>query len=192
MNVLLYRRWLWRSGVYPPQQSASWYNWNRLLDFGHVICFVVLCTVILLLETIIFSLAVKHARSQIKWLSQSKYNRSMISITLYHYSSHGSVTVSHSLIPDKQPRRLQLCLMMSRGRKHERNLITMLQSKRRKDFSHIFQLLVSLFLQLLVGLVDLRVHAPQALGPLSINNAVFLFAGQRGRQGGMNGRGGRW
>lgn len=58
-------------------------------------------------------------------------------------------------------------------------------------FSHIFQLLVSLFLQLFVGLVHLRLHTPQALGPFSIDDAVLLFTGQRGRQGGVNGGGGR-
>lgn len=50
----LYRGRVCRSGVYPPQQSASWYDRNRLLDVGHVVCVIVLCSVQLLLERILF------------------------------------------------------------------------------------------------------------------------------------------
>lgn len=60
-----------------------------------------------------------------------------------------------------------------------------------KRFSHISQLLVSLFLRLLVGLVGLRLHTPQALGPFSIDDAVLLFTGRRRRQKGVKGGGGR-
>lgn len=60
MPVLLYHRRLWWSRVYPPQQSASWYNRNRLLDFRHVVCVVVLCPLRLLLETSVFTLSVNH------------------------------------------------------------------------------------------------------------------------------------
>lgn len=63
---MLYHSRLWWSGVYPPQQSASWYYRNRLLDFRHVVCVVVLCSVILLLETIIFKRTVKRARRQLR------------------------------------------------------------------------------------------------------------------------------
>lgn len=49
--VFLYHSRVWWSGVYPPQQSASWYNRNRLLDFRHVICIIVLRSIQLLLET---------------------------------------------------------------------------------------------------------------------------------------------
>lgn len=49
--VFLYHSRVWWSGVYPPQQSASWYNRNRLLDFRHVVCIVVLRSIQLLLET---------------------------------------------------------------------------------------------------------------------------------------------
>lgn len=65
-SVLSHHSRLWRSGVYPPQQSASWYHRNRLLDFRHVVCVVVLCPVILLLETIIFKRIVKRARRQLR------------------------------------------------------------------------------------------------------------------------------
>lgn len=34
----------------------------------------------------------------------------------------------------------------------------------------------------------MRLHTPQALGPLSIDDAVLLFTGQRGRQGGVKGQ----
>lgn len=65
-HVLLYHSRLWWSGVYPPQQSASWYYRNRLLDFRHVVCVVVLRPVILLLETTIFKHIVKRARRQLR------------------------------------------------------------------------------------------------------------------------------
>lgn len=46
--------------------------------------------------------------------------------------------------------------------------------------AHIFVLLVVAFLLgLLVGLVGLRVHAPHALRPLAVDDAVLLFTGQR-------------
>lgn len=62
--VLCYHSRLWWSRVYPPQQSASWYNRNRLLDFRHVVCFVVLCPLRLLLETNIFIVTVNPGLDQ--------------------------------------------------------------------------------------------------------------------------------
>lgn len=50
--MISYRSRVRRSGVYPPQQSASWHNRNRLLDFRHVVCIVAVRSVQLLLETV--------------------------------------------------------------------------------------------------------------------------------------------
>lgn len=100
----------------------------------------------------------------------------------YHYSSHGSVKVLQftSLQAAKKAASMSDA---NRERKQEMTKKSGLNSadEYAQGFSHVFQHLVSLFLQLLVGLVDLRVHTPQALGPLSVDDAVLLFTGQRGR-----------
>lgn len=49
--------------------------------------------------------------------------------------------------------------------------------------SHIFVLLVVAFLLgLLVGFVGLRLHAPHALCPLAVDDAVLLFTAQTRRK----------
>lgn len=66
--LLSYLGGLWRSGVYPPEQSTSWNHRNRLLDVRHIVRVIVLRSLLLLLEmTHFFVTAIKINVLRAEW-----------------------------------------------------------------------------------------------------------------------------
>lgn len=89
--MFLYHRRVRWSRVYPPQQRASRYHRHRLLDFGHIICIVVLRTLELLLGMIQLTLTThtEIRRGKIPFKSRWKIHLNNVAIL-------GSISVASS------------------------------------------------------------------------------------------------